>query len=199
MLIAPIRIQRLRKPGWRMPEGAICVSRPTKWGNPVKLKDGKIYIDASWRLGAANKWRWLLDGEIGQVISIYEMLLKGEYVGNDPDLLHWNKLANLPLEELRKYNAMACFCPIEQPCHVDVLIKALEDYFHPGDKIIWDSGFGFEIGEFVSKKGVVFNSVLVKLATGIVPNKVCSLPPREIYHYTKELEEKLKNRYKAVS
>ena len=30
----PERIQRKRTKGWRMPEGAIYVGRPTKWGNP---------------------------------------------------------------------------------------------------------------------------------------------------------------------
>lgn len=29
----PKRIQRERRKGWRMPEGAIYVGRPTKWGN----------------------------------------------------------------------------------------------------------------------------------------------------------------------
>jgi len=30
----PIRIQRKRTRGWRMPEGAIYVGRPTRYGNP---------------------------------------------------------------------------------------------------------------------------------------------------------------------
>ena len=30
----PKRIQRRRTKGWRMPEGAVYVGRPTKWGNP---------------------------------------------------------------------------------------------------------------------------------------------------------------------
>ncbi len=30
----PARIQRSRAKGWRMPEGAIYVGRPTRWGNP---------------------------------------------------------------------------------------------------------------------------------------------------------------------
>lgn len=35
----PKRIQRKRTKGWRMPEGAIYVGRPTKWGNPAKVGD----------------------------------------------------------------------------------------------------------------------------------------------------------------
>jgi hypothetical protein len=33
----PKRIQRKRSKGWRMPENAAYVGRPTKWGNPFKV------------------------------------------------------------------------------------------------------------------------------------------------------------------
>ncbi|MGZ4521042.1 MAG: DUF4326 domain-containing protein, partial [Mycobacteriaceae bacterium] len=33
---APKRIQRQRTKGWRMPEGAVYVGRPTEFGNPFK-------------------------------------------------------------------------------------------------------------------------------------------------------------------
>lgn len=36
----PKRIQRKRTKGWQMPEGAVYVGRPTKWGNPVKVRNG---------------------------------------------------------------------------------------------------------------------------------------------------------------
>lgn len=32
------RIQRKRTKGWRMPENAVYVGRPTKWGNPFTAK-----------------------------------------------------------------------------------------------------------------------------------------------------------------
>ena len=32
----PLRQQRMRTKGWRKPKGAVCVSRPSKWGNPFK-------------------------------------------------------------------------------------------------------------------------------------------------------------------
>ncbi|HEY9415508.1 MAG TPA: DUF4326 domain-containing protein [Pseudonocardia sp.] len=35
----PKRIQRQRTKGWRMPEGAVYVGRPTKWGNPFVYRD----------------------------------------------------------------------------------------------------------------------------------------------------------------
>ena len=32
---APVRIQRKRTKGWRMPEGVVYVGRPSRWGNPI--------------------------------------------------------------------------------------------------------------------------------------------------------------------
>ena len=35
----PKRIQLRRTKGWRKPEGAVVVSRPSKWGNPWKASE----------------------------------------------------------------------------------------------------------------------------------------------------------------
>ena len=41
---SPKRIQRCRTKGWRMPEGAISVTRPGVWGNPFIIgKDSGIF------------------------------------------------------------------------------------------------------------------------------------------------------------
>lgn len=34
---APKRIQRKRTKGWKMPEGAVYVGRPSEWGNPYRV------------------------------------------------------------------------------------------------------------------------------------------------------------------
>jgi len=36
----PARIQRKRTRGWRMPDGAVYVGRPTKWGNHHTVING---------------------------------------------------------------------------------------------------------------------------------------------------------------
>ena len=36
--VSPKRIQRSRRAGWHMPEGAVYVGRPTKWGNPYRVE-----------------------------------------------------------------------------------------------------------------------------------------------------------------
>ena len=35
---APGRVQLRRTKGWRKPEGAVVVARPTKWGNPFQYR-----------------------------------------------------------------------------------------------------------------------------------------------------------------
>ena len=40
-IMKPIRIQRKRTKGWKMPPNTVYVGRPTKWGNPFKGVDAK--------------------------------------------------------------------------------------------------------------------------------------------------------------
>ncbi len=35
----PLRIQRKRSKGWRMPEGAVNCTRPGRWGNPYRREE----------------------------------------------------------------------------------------------------------------------------------------------------------------
>ena len=39
MQAKPIRIQRTRKKGFKLPENSIYVGRPTKWGNPYSVEE----------------------------------------------------------------------------------------------------------------------------------------------------------------
>jgi hypothetical protein len=38
-IMKPKRIQRKRTKGWRMPQNATYVGRPTRWGNPFSIGD----------------------------------------------------------------------------------------------------------------------------------------------------------------
>ena len=63
-----------------------------------------------------------------------------------------------------------------------------------GDKIIWHSHFGYDVGYFVGDKGVLDGTVLVDLRSGIVQG-VVSHSKSEILPYTKELQAELANKY----
>lgn len=111
---APQRIQRRRVKGWRMPAGAVYVGRGAKWGNPCKVvpqgkhgpfdleRDGVGFIGQSTGLEAARasavrRYRdYVRDGLVPSAADI-----RAELAGKD----------------------LACWCPLDQPCHADVLLE----------------------------------------------------------------------------
>lgn len=97
----PKRIQRKRTKGWRMPENTVSVTRPGKWGNPFKVNE--YGLDKSLRL--------------------YKRWINGEY--NEWDTYAYPEFKQAPpnsFHELRGKD-LACFCPLDQPCHADVLLE----------------------------------------------------------------------------
>lgn len=109
----PLRIQRRRVAGFRLPEGTKCVSCPGPWGNPFTVKRAKesgyavndqdardLCVKAFddwlrhgekssyWFLDGAEQWKWMRE--------------------------HLRELKGLQL---------ACFCPLDRPCHADVLAR----------------------------------------------------------------------------
>jgi hypothetical protein len=63
----PQRIRLSRAKGWRKPEGAVVVSRPTRWGNPFTIEWAKLGYasmpEAQARAHAASCYRWWLTDE----------------------------------------------------------------------------------------------------------------------------------------
>lgn len=109
----PVRIQRSRAKGWKMPEGAVYVGRPTKWGNPFKVGErnpfGTITKDArhaaSLYLGFAPQ------------TTVLVALARTELAGKD--LACWCALC--PLHQHGR--PLGSNCPDCQPCHADVLLE----------------------------------------------------------------------------
>ncbi len=102
----PKRIQRKRSAGWRMPEGAVYVGRPTKWGNPFVI--GETY--PTMEEGCS-----IPDGEAkcssqADATEMFRSWADSEYGFEDEDI-----------DELRGRD-LVCWCPLDQPCHADVLI-----------------------------------------------------------------------------
>ena len=117
-----IRVQRKRTKGFKLPENTKCVNRGTKWGNPIKLMAGIIYIDASYRRKILSNWVYYNVGDIEHVVYLYRKLWDGNRFQN-PDLQYWSdKFKELDLKEIEGKN-LACFCSLSDPCHADVLIE----------------------------------------------------------------------------
>ena len=98
---APRRIQRKRTKGWQMPDGAVYVGRPTKWGNPWPIGEwGPLDRKAPDAEGAVGLFRAMMaDPEMRAA------------AGYPEDLTH-----------LRGRD-IACWCGLDQPCHADVLLE----------------------------------------------------------------------------
>lgn len=114
-MMAPKRIQRKRTKGWRMPEGAVYVGRPTKWGNPFTIDDAREcgFLDDATDLEAREF-----------VTRCFRDWLTGTgepwWTGVESDARRrqaLDMLANLRGKDL------ACWCPLDQPCHADVLLE----------------------------------------------------------------------------
>lgn len=116
----PARIQRKRMKGWRMPEGAIYVGRPTKWGNPFwhaeRFYGTKRALEL-YRETALGAWSpALVLGMADDGMIAYE------------DHQEWlRRMKEHPLQAARRElggKDLACWCPLGQPCHADILLGA---------------------------------------------------------------------------
>ncbi|QDF17516.1 hypothetical protein SEA_PHROSTEDPHLAKE_73 [Gordonia phage PhrostedPhlake] len=113
----PQRIQRRRAKGWRMPEGAVYVGRPTKWGNPFVV--GEVYDRLHYRSKTMSGAKDLRVRDRAHAVDLYRRWLNGT-------THHLNAL-NPPTErEIRRHllgHDLVCWCPPGQPCHTDVLLE----------------------------------------------------------------------------
>lgn len=117
----PQRIQRKRSKGWRMPEGAVYVGRPTKWGNPfaVTYCDGVHVPGRHWHT-YRTPYR-ILHGTYETKLAAVQAAIESFR----HTVFNWLGGAVRPYEirsELRGKD-LVCWCPLDQPCHADVLLE----------------------------------------------------------------------------
>lgn len=102
----PVRIQRKRTKGWKMPAGASYVGRGGAgclWGNPFKIGApgplGRVACDA---ISSVGFFRTMM---------------------SDPQM---RAAAAYPPDDAIRFflggKDLACWCPLDQPCHADVLL-----------------------------------------------------------------------------
>ena len=95
----PKRIQRKRTAGWRTPPNTVNVSRPSRWGNPFKVVEGRTQSEA--------------------VMAFHAWLTVDGFDARIPEKKQW-MLENI--ETLRGKD-LACFCKPGTPCHADILME----------------------------------------------------------------------------
>ena len=89
----PVRLQRGRTKGSRLPAGTVCVTRETRWGNRHQI--GKGGVETAEQAVALYR----------QAVALWSPQRIAECR---------RKLGGLDL---------ACWCRLDQPCHADVLLE----------------------------------------------------------------------------
>lgn len=95
------RVQRRRERGWRMPPNTIYVGRPTRWGNDftpamLDLHGRPLGLERALGLYEASTRRFVEDGP-SDAVEAWLAPLRGK--------------------------DLACWCPLDQPCHADLLLE----------------------------------------------------------------------------
>lgn len=123
----PKRIQRKRTKGWKAPEGAVYVGRPTNWGNPFYqwMGKGDDEIGAAYEARLFSEW---LSGTLTDDVLFAKL---AGHKGGVSAILASSKIMRLGkqraaimagLSALRGKTLM-CWCPEGSPCHADVLLE----------------------------------------------------------------------------
>lgn len=133
----PKRVQRKRQPGWRMPPNTVYVGRPTKWGNPFDFRRSDFCWaalsfgcrgDRQGRQEASVRaFRMWIDPPYGRQTLSFEEQPKLAVADKEMNLGPPVKAGAAPSRaEIRAAlggKDLACFCPLDMPCHADVLLE----------------------------------------------------------------------------
>jgi hypothetical protein len=126
----PTRIQRSRSAGSKQPDNTHYCGRPGKWGNPFQIyKHDKTYYrvsaDTKGDIDPAFKRTCFdlafLKGSPGfktkKEAQAHAAFLFGCLMAEFPE--------RYPVDELRQYAHLSCWCKVGEPCHVDTIIKKM--------------------------------------------------------------------------
>lgn len=98
----PVRIQRRRVKGWRMPPDTVYVGRPSKWGNPFTVERALASGQCKCPMCRVVRFEYALS-ESGK------KLIRDKLAGKD----------------------LACWCPLDRPCHADILLAIANGWPEP--------------------------------------------------------------------
>lgn len=131
-MTAPQRIQRQRTKGWRTPlcscgcgKPAVYVGRPTKWGNPFRVY--RCACCGYWDVKDDNGVTYLIDHDYSRRHPQHpnprgEALTKAVQLYRD-DFAWCSAVTPLDVRASLAGHDLMCWCPLDQPCHADVLLS----------------------------------------------------------------------------
>lgn len=127
----PERVQQRRAKGWRKPENTVSVARPSRWGNPFRITPSGL-PDFPWQVRSptVDHLLGLHDSEESaraHVVELFEM-----HIGPMGSFEYDSETLAKLRHDLGGKNLM-CFCPLDQPCHADVLLAIANDEIEKED------------------------------------------------------------------
>jgi len=123
-MTSPKRIQRKRTAGWRMPEGAVYVGRPSLFGNPWAT-------DRRGKTAGPGCGKGVYGPHAEQIFRCW----LGQPMGDDEPhipLAVMRSFATLAARRNRiiaelptlRGKTLACWCGVDSPCHADTYVRA---------------------------------------------------------------------------
>lgn len=112
----PHRVQLSRAKGWRKPENTVVVARPSKWGNPFRIE--RVECSAG-----GLCWAVSLGDMIVQQHADSQERARELAVGFFRSWMSEEDHHDLPDPAPLTGKSLACWCPLDQPCHADVLLE----------------------------------------------------------------------------
>ena len=111
----PRRIQRKRVKGWKLPPNTVYVGRRSKWGNLWKTGLAPCGCRAAGECDH-NTFRVSTPAE---AVTMYREWIESALAR---EATRGENHTRAALNDLRGKN-LACWCPLDQPCHADVLLE----------------------------------------------------------------------------
>lgn len=113
----PVRIQRKRTKGWRMPENTVVVSRPSAWGNPIDWQECQS------EYGCTEVEAKQAVKDIYHDLAVFALSDRGnaDAMARFANYVPTQTFIKANIATLRGKN-LACWCSLDQPCHADVLL-----------------------------------------------------------------------------
>lgn len=142
----PERVQLSRRKGWRMPQGAVSVARPTKWGNPFGYRKhtGLCRVPA-----ALGDGEWEYEGRVSadgmqhdyhhpdgrvtvchvrymtmaEIVETYRRALTGDLTPAMRSASPSGRLLKVTVDDVRRDLAgksLACWCALPAPGQPDL-------------------------------------------------------------------------------
>ncbi len=102
----PTRVRLSRKKGWKLPPDTVSVARPGRWGNPFS-------VAPELAPGTPVGTRYTAMPTVAEAVAAYRHWVESDPAGRE--------VAQQARRELRGKN-LACWCPLDGPCHAEVLL-----------------------------------------------------------------------------